>query len=173
MIMAFDNFWDTVKQIGHMTSPAAFTYDLFKGIIGARRGIGDAANDLLNLSSNADTAVSGSDIENLGDASLADYLTGLFTSVGDDARAARDFNAKQAEISRKWQEDMSNSQYQRAVADLRKAGLNPILAASKGMTAGVPSGATASTSPAGGDTFSDILSILGGTISDILKVLTK
>lgn len=171
--MAFDNFWDTVKQIGHMSSPAALTYDLFKGLIGIRRGVGDAANDLLNLGSNADTASPGTDIENLGDASLADYLTGLFTSVGDEAENARKYNAYEAANSRHWQEYMSNTQYQRAVADLRKAGLNPILAVSKGMTAGVPSGATASTSPAGGDSFADILSILGGTISDILKVITK
>lgn len=47
-------------------------------------------------------------------------------------------SAEQAEIARDWSEQMSNSQYQRAVADLRKSGLNPILAASNG-GAGVPS----------------------------------
>ena len=47
-------------------------------------------------------------------------------------------SAEQAQIARDWSEQMSNSQYQRAVADLRKSGLNPILAASNG-GAGVPS----------------------------------
>lgn len=53
-----------------------------------------------------------------------------------------DFNAEQAEIQRKWQEKMSNTQYQRAMADMEKAGLNPILAYSNG-GAGVPGGAAA------------------------------
>lgn len=53
-----------------------------------------------------------------------------------DLNSAR--SAEQAQIARDWSEQMSNSQYQRAVADLRKSGLNPILAASNG-GAGVPS----------------------------------
>lgn len=54
-----------------------------------------------------------------------------------------DFNAEQAEIQRQWQERMSNTAYQRAMADMQKAGLNPILAYSNG-GAQVPGGAAAS-----------------------------
>lgn len=59
------------------------------------------------------------------------------------AEKAMQFNAAEAQKNRDWQEMMSNTQYQRAMADMKKAGLNPILAYSQG-GAGVPSGATAS-----------------------------
>lgn len=55
------------------------------------------------------------------------------------------YNAEQAEIQRNWQEKMANTQYQRAVADMSKAGLNPILAVNgNGINGSIPGGATAS-----------------------------
>ena len=55
------------------------------------------------------------------------------------------YNAEQAEIQRNWQADMANTQYQRAIKDMSKAGLNPILAVTGGgIGTGVPTGATAS-----------------------------
>lgn len=61
----------------------------------------------------------------------------------NQAEAANAFTAEQAQLNRDFQERMSNTAYQRAVSDMRAAGVNPALAMSNG-AASTPSGSMAS-----------------------------
>lgn len=59
------------------------------------------------------------------------------------ARETNGFNAEQSKMNRDWQSSMSNSAHQREVADLKAAGLNPILSA-RNQGASSPGGSAAS-----------------------------
>lgn len=90
----------------------------------------------------------------------------------ESADKAMKFNHDEAELSRLWQERMSNTAHQREIKDLQAAGLNPVLSAMGGSGAPVTSGATASgysSQGAKGDTDTSLgpalVSLLGSFMS--------
>lgn len=61
-----------------------------------------------------------------------------------NAVAANQFAHEEAELLRQWQENMSNTAYQRAYSDMKAAGINPIIGFGAGASpASTPGGAAA------------------------------
>ena len=91
---------------------------------------------------------------------------GNFVNTISGAKAAQDFSASEAEKQRNWEEQMSNSAYQRSMEDMKKAGLNPAaMYSGVGGAASTPSGASASSS--GGGQFGNVIGGIASAVNSI------
>lgn len=102
------------------------------------------------------------------------FNAGQMTENWEQQRRAQyeqqDFAASQAAITREWQAQLSGTAYQRAMADMKAAGLNPILAYAQG-GASTPAGSTASAGAAsGGAATSPMASSGGGSSAGMLPM---
>lgn len=73
-----------------------------------------------------------------------------FRNQNEQAAINRDFAASQVQRQMDFQERMSSTAYQRAMADMRRAGLNPILAYKQGGSSTPAGGAASGVQPGGG-----------------------
>ena len=78
-----------------------------------------------------------------------------------------EYNSKEVAKNRDWQKLMSDTAHQREVADLKAAGLNPVLSAMNGNGASVGSGATASAAVGSGSK-ADADTSTSGAIANLL-----
>ena len=86
---------------------------------------------------------------------------------------ANEFNAQEAQKNRDWQTEMSNSEIERRVNDLRKAGLNPILAINQGgasTTSGSSASSSGSRSSSGYSSSGSSSNIVGAIINAIAGI---
>lgn len=90
----------------------------------------------------------------------AAIVGGLFGAAGQNTANA--VNLDEAERTRKWQEAMSNTAYQRQMADMKAAGLNPMLSIMKGGGASSGGGAQAGNAGNPGEAINSALKYAAG-----------
>lgn len=111
------------------------------------------------LTQKAEESDVGQQFSETGLGSMINKLTGKHLTGAE--REANQFSAEQAQIQRDYETEMSNTAYQRQVADMQAAGVNPALLYGSGASgASTPSGsAPSSVAPNSGTSMSELMQL--------------
>lgn len=90
-----------------------------------------------------------------------------------EAKRQRDFSHQEALLQRDFEKEMSSTAYQRALADMQKAGFNPALLVNGSSAASTPSGATAQGVAAHGSAPSFSGSLSAGAVGQMMSAAAK
>lgn len=158
----YDSFWDIMSRDPY--TGYSFTDSYSKSIVG------NFINDLVGKDS--PTSYDENALNDLPDELFDIFKQGLdlFNQNKVDQMY---FNQSEADKNRAWQEYMSDTAYQRAMLDLKKAGINPLLAFGSLNPASTPSGDSASASLANSNSlFSSMASSVLGDKKLTMQLLT-
>lgn len=128
---------------------------MFAGILGSSASGTAATLPGVTVAASPIASLLGSPVAGAAIGGLGSLLGGVMANRGA---------SKEADKSRQWQERMRATQYQTAVADLKAAGLNPMLAYSQG-GAGTPSGAQAQVQNVGTPAVTSAMDVLTRMLS--------
>lgn len=131
--MANRDFYGNWKAAGNKVSDASGFGSFLKSLSPVFGSIGTAINPILGAGLTIGGNILGNYFQNRV---VNSSLTGKEVQQNE-------FNAQQAQLNRDFQAEMSNTAYQRGVADMQAAGLNPALMYGNGSAASTPTGANA------------------------------
>lgn len=167
--MGFINI--AAKALGSALGSTVSSAAKFAGA-GQRANAVSAAAQQNAANFNQNSANIANDINTQTLASQYQYNSGAWAEAAnwntEQFERAMQFNAEQAQLNRDWQERMDSTKYQRAIKDMKTAGLNPVLAVTgNGVSVGSGGGGAAASvsAPSMGATSGGLLGANDASIS--------
>ena len=146
--------WDAKSEAGYERNDRVAKKPWYIRFIASLNNIFNSHHDWMDYSQYQDSEVGNGIWSSLSNQLTQAGLTGA-------QREANQFTADEAQKQRDWEQYMSDTAYQRQVADMRAAGINPAMAMHNGSGASTPSGAAGSSvSPANAFKMSDLLQLI-------------